>query len=77
MNPDKRAEIVSGSYVWPFEFVLPPRLPPTFNSAHGWIKYGIRYDFHDVFPAALKNETNTLRNQSYCRSPRAQLQQAY
>jgi hypothetical protein len=50
MNPDRRAEIASGSYVWPFEFVLPPRLPPTFNSPTGWIKYGIKYGFPHLCP---------------------------
>ncbi|MDP2439764.1 MAG: hypothetical protein Q8P67_28775 [archaeon] len=34
--------IQSGSYVWPFEFTLPPALPPSFKCAVGSITYGLR-----------------------------------
>lgn len=41
LNPTQEPLLMSGSYVWPFEFMLPPRLPPSFKSNNGWVEYNI------------------------------------
>jgi hypothetical protein len=41
LNPTQEPLLMSGSYVWPFEFMLPPRLPPSFRSTNGWVEYSI------------------------------------
>eukprot|EP01122_Echinamoeba_exundans_P017351 TRINITY_DN911_c2_g3_i1.p1 TRINITY_DN911_c2_g3~~TRINITY_DN911_c2_g3_i1.p1 ORF type:complete len:834 (-),score=165.31 TRINITY_DN911_c2_g3_i1:7-2508(-) len=41
LNPTQEPLLMSGSYVWPFEFMLPPRLPPSFKSTNGWVEYSI------------------------------------
>jgi hypothetical protein len=34
--------IDSGTYLWPFQFILPPNLPPTYQSSYGYTRYYCR-----------------------------------
>lgn len=38
--------IGSGSYIWPFEFYLPQRLPASFESTHAWCRYAVKATIH-------------------------------
>jgi len=53
-SPTGKSEMLSGSYVWPFEFQLPPRLPPSFRCSTGWITYEVKsvYLIHSLLTVA-------------------------
>lgn len=42
--PDKSEELTlhSGDHVFPFNFLLPPNLPSSFEKKHGYVRYSVK-----------------------------------